>query len=87
MDMTGVHLYVDGWYGSSGWNNKTINNYAYLTTVGQWWIHNTVYEDNGHNTCLARLRGLGSQAGNLSGEWSPDSWGTYPSLNSMFWEV
>lgn len=78
MTIYDVHLYVDG-YAGGVWNqNLTRGGYAYLVDPGKWWIHNFVYE-NGYRT--AQLRGLASEAGVLAGMWSPDSWGTYPSLN------
>lgn len=78
MTIYDVHLYVDGYWNGS-WNfNMTRGGYAYLVDPGQWWIHNYVYE-NGYPE--AQLRGLASEAGELGGLWSPDSWGTYNSLN------
>ena len=77
MTIYDVHLFVDGYDGSFN-TNLTRGGYAYLIDPGQWWIHQYVYE-NGYR--WAALRGLSSEAGVLGGQWSPDSWGVYNSLN------
>ena len=91
MDMAGVHLYVDGYYVNRGWVNQTCYEYAYLSQSTwansgdkKFWIHTTVFEEAGYQQCDSRFRAMGSEAGNMSGEWSPDSWGTYPSLNTPY---
>lgn len=58
--------------------NTTRSGVAYLVDPGQWWIHNFVYE---YGYRMASLRGMSYEAGVLGGQWSPDSWGTYNSLN------
>lgn len=78
MTIYDVHLYIDGIDANENYINSTVGGYAYLVDPGQWWIHNTVYENDMRS---ARLTALASEEGVLGGEWSPDSWGTYPSLN------
>ena len=78
MTIYDVHLYVDGYQNGYYYTSLTRGGYAYLVDPGQWWIHNFVYENNYR---WASLRGLSSEAGVLGGQWSPDSWGTYNSLN------
>ncbi|MBS5450586.1 MAG: hypothetical protein KHZ24_05165 [Coriobacteriia bacterium] len=80
MTMYDLELYIDGGtYQSGPWINCTVGGSAYLVDPGDWWIHNVVYENN---YGYARLTGwCDDETGDLEGYWSPDSWGTYPSLN------
>lgn len=78
MTIYDVYLYVDGYHSGYYYLNTTRGGYAYLVDPGQWWIHNFVYE-NGYRK--ASLRGTAYESGVLGGQWSPDSWGTYRSLN------
>lgn len=75
----GIYLYVDSYSVYTGFINQTVGTYAYLgTAVGKYAIHQNVYE-NGFR--LASLRAISNSSGHLFGEWSADSWGTYPDLN------
>ena len=80
MDLPSVNLYIDGRSPIDfQWENKTVGGVAYLSAPGDWWIHNTVYESDMRT---ARLTAWSPDyRGHMSGYWSPDSWGTYPSLN------
>ena len=80
MNFYDIYLYIDGGvYQSGPWTNCTTGSQAYLVDPGDWWIHNYVYEA-GYR--WARLTGWSpDETGDFEGYWSPDSWGTYPSLN------
>ena len=78
MTIYDVYLYVDGYRNGYYYPNTTRGGQAYLVDPGQWWIHNFVKE-YGYN--YASLRGVAYESGVLGGQWSPDSWGTYNSLN------
>ena len=74
-------LYIDGANTKNGpWHNCTVGGYANATRIGQWRIMNYVNE-NGYD--YARLTAwANSGATRLYGVWSPDSVGTYPSINA-----
>ncbi len=80
-------MYVDGGTSINGpWYNQTCyastgksGGYAEANRVGQWRIRQNVYE-NGFR--WARLTAWANQgASYVSGEWSPDSYGTYTAIN------
>ena len=80
MTLYDINLYIDGGvYQSGPWTNCTTGGVAYLVDPGDWAIHNYVKEA-GYD--WARLTGWSpDEPGDLEGWWSPDSWGSYPSLN------
>lgn len=78
MTVYDVYLHVDGYHNGYYYLNTTRGGQAYLVDPGQWWIHNFVYE---YGYRYASLRGTAYESGVLGGQWSPDSWGTYRSLN------
>lgn len=60
-----------------GWKNETVWGYATAKARGKFAIHQNVYEN--HGKCSARLSAWANNGGGtLAGQWSPDSWGTYP---------
>ncbi len=74
-------MYIDGADGKYGpWSNCTVNGYANATRVGKWRIMNYVNEW-GYD--YARLTAWANNgATSLYGVWSPDSVGSYPSINA-----
>ena len=54
---------------------------AVVPGEGQYLIYNTIYEDNGNKGTLARLGAFKLLGGTASGEWSPDSVGSFPVIN------
>lgn len=74
-------MYIDGAHGKYGsWNNCTVNGYANATRAGNWRIMNYVNE---WGYSYARLTAWANNgATSLYGVWSPDSVGTYPSINA-----
>lgn len=78
MTIYDVFFYIDGEAGTNNWINQTVGGYAYMVDPGKYAIHNTVYE-NGMRS--ARMTAMANESGVLGGQWSPDSWGSYPSLN------
>ncbi len=72
--------YIDGSYSSSGpWTNLTVSGLATIKKKGEFSISSTVREKG---ATWARLTGWAeSHSGNVSGQWSPDSKGTYTSIN------
>lgn len=87
MTMDYCKVYIDGgrtidgpWSNQvSYWSGSATGNSCSVTSTGQFGIMNKVNE-NGLG--YARLTGWAcSQPGELSGYWSPDSWGTYPKIN------
>ncbi len=74
-------LYIDGAKGKYGsWANCTVNDHANATRPGRWRIMNYVNE---RGFGYARLTAWANNgATSLHGVWSPDSVGTYPSINA-----
>ncbi len=76
-----ARIYVDGAYDKvgSGTCNCTDGGFVRVPHLGEFEIHNTVYE---HDYACARLT-CWADAGYsyLSGVWSPDCAGNYPDLN------
>ena len=72
--------YIDGSYSSSGpWANLTVDGLATIKKRGEFSISSTVREQG---ATWARLTGWAeSHSGNVSGLWSPDSKGSYKSIN------
>lgn len=63
-----------------GWKNETVWEHATVKALGKFAIHQNVYEN--HGRCNARLSAWANNgSGTLQGVWSPDSWGSYPSIN------
>lgn len=78
-DMTSCRVYVDAKTWSS-WKNETVYGYATAKDFGQFRIRQNVYEN--HGRVDARLSAWANNGGGtLAGNWSPDSWGTYPAIN------
>lgn len=63
---------------SSGWYNETIGGKVRLYK-GAWFIKQYVKEHGGSKAKLHFVKGTAN--GSLEGYWSPDSIGSYPSLN------
>lgn len=77
--MKSCRVYVDAQV-LFGWKNETVAGYATVYHTGKFAIHQNVYEN--HGQCNARLTAwANSGGGDLGGEWSPDSWGKYASIN------
>lgn len=78
--LNSINLYVDGSKKQSGpWKNKTNRGRAVASRTGHFWIHNTVRESG---MTWARLTGYATDGpGRIKGVWSPDSTGSYTSLN------
>lgn len=75
-------LYVDG---SNDWGhshqNCTVNDHANLYSTGSFVIHQNVHEWGYHQAELTSwLPWRGSS--HAKGVWSPDSYGSYPSINA-----
>ncbi|MBY4797889.1 hypothetical protein K6V98_05935 [Collinsella sp. AGMB00827] len=82
IEMRSCRLYVDGWTGRT-WKNETVYGYARARQVGKWRIRSNVYEMYGNTN--ARLTAWANDGtGVISGEWSPDSWGTYTAINGDY---
>lgn len=74
-------VFVDG---SNDWGNShqdcTVNGRAYLNQVGSFVINQNVNEWHYHQAELTGWVPWGNSY--AKGEWSPDSYGSYPSINA-----
>lgn len=74
-------MYIDGAKSKTGaWRNCTVNGYANATRVGNWRIMNYVNEWGYSYARLTAWANNGSAS--VSGVWSSDCAGSYPSINA-----